>query len=262
VNLVEALFLGALQGATEFLPVSSSGHLVMGQAVLGVDLPGILFEVVVHVATLLSVLVVYRGRLVELTRGTLVERSAESWRYVGYLAVATVPVAIVGLAFGDAVEEAFQSPWIVGFALLATGVILASTRWALRRPLDARLGWRIAVMIGLAQCLALMPGISRSGTTVTAALWLGIRPVEAAAFSFLLSIPAIGGAAVLSLPDLAGGIESIGAVPLGVAAASAGVVGVLAIRTFVAMLRNRSFPAFALYCWAAGLGFLAWLAAG
>jgi undecaprenyl-diphosphatase len=262
LNVLEALFLGALQGATEFLPVSSSGHLVMGQAVLGIDLPGILFEVVVHVATLLSVLVVYRERLVELTRGTLLERSPEAWRYVGYLVVATIPVAVVGLAFGDAVEGAFESEKVVGYALLTTGVILASTRWALRRPLDAKLGWRIAVLIGLAQCLALVPGISRSGITVATALWLGMRPVEAAAFSFLLSIPAIGGAAVLSLPDLAGGIESIGALPLAVAAVSAGIVGVLAIRTFVAMLRNRSFPAFAVYCWAAGLGFLAWLAVG
>ncbi len=262
MNWFEALFLGALQGATEFLPVSSSGHLVMGQAVLGLDLPGILFEVVVHVATLVSVLLVYRARIVDLARGTLVDRSAEAWRYVGCLVLATLPVAVVGLAFGAAVEEAFRSPWLVGVALLGTGTILASTRWALRRPLDARLGWRIAALIGIAQCLALLPGISRSGTTVAAALWLGLRPVEAAAFSFLLSIPAIGGAAVLALPDLAGGVEAIGGGPLLAAALAAAVVGVIAIRTFVAMLRNRSFPAFALYCWAAGLGFLLWLAVG
>jgi undecaprenyl-diphosphatase len=261
MNIFEALVLGALQGAAEFLPVSSSGHLVMGQALLGLSLPGILFEVVVHVATLLSVLVVYRSRLVELGRGALVERAPDAWRYLGLLALATLPVGVVGVVFGDWLEGLFDAPEVVGWALLLTGVVLATTRWALRRPLDAELGLRIALVVGLVQCFALVPGISRSGVTVVAALWMGLRPVEAAAFSFLLSIPAIGGAAVLSLPDLAGGAESIGTLPLVIAAGTAGLVGVLAIRTFVAMLRNASFPAFALYCWAAGGLFLAWLGA-
>ncbi len=255
----EAVFLGALQGASEFLPVSSSGHLVMGQALLGLDLPGILFEVVVHVATLLSVLVVYRRRLFELGRGALIERSKTAWRYIGYLVLGTLPVAVIGLAFGDEIEQLFASPWVVGVALLVTGAILLSSRWALRRPMDAELGVRIALLIGISQCLALTPGISRSGTTVVVALWLGVSPVEAAAFSFLLSIPAIGGAAILSFPDLMDGVEAIGARPLLGAAIVAAVVGVLAIRTFVAMLRNRSFPAFAGYCAAVGTAFLVWL---
>jgi undecaprenyl-diphosphatase len=260
VTLWEAILLGALQGATEFLPVSSSGHLVMGQALLAVEIPGILFEVVVHVATLLSVLVVYRLRILELARGALVERSPDALRYVGYLVLATLPVAVVGLVFGDPVEQLFAAPWVVGVALLVTGGILLSSRWALRRPLAPVFGWRVALLIGVAQCLALVPGVSRSGTTVVAALWLGVSPLEAAAFSFLLSIPAIAGAAVLAAPELGQGAAAVGAVPLVASAVAAAVVGVLAIRTFVAMLRNRSFPAFALYCWAAGLGFLAWLA--
>jgi len=260
VTLWEAILLGALQGATEFLPVSSSGHLVMGQALLGVEIPGIIFEVVVHVATLLSVLVVYRVRILGLARGVLVERSPDALRYVGFLVLATLPVAVVGLLFGDRIERLFAAPWVVGVALLVTGALLFSSRWALRRPLAPTFGWRVALLIGIAQCLALTPGISRSGTTVVTALWLGVSPVEAAAFSFLLSIPAIAGAAVLAAPNLARGAEAVGAVPLAAAAVVAAVVGVLAIRTFVAMLRNRSFPAFALYCWAAGLGFLAWLA--
>ncbi|CAN5792005.1 undecaprenyl-diphosphate phosphatase [soil metagenome] len=256
----EAIFLGALQGATEFLPVSSSGHLVMGQVLMGIELPGILFEIVVHVATLLSVLVVYRERILALAGGALVERSADAWRYIGYLAVATLPVAVVGVAFGDTVAGLFDDPRVVGVALLVTGALLFSSRWPLRRPLETGLGWRVALIIGLTQCLALTPGISRSGTTVVTALWLGVRPVEAAAFSFLLSIPAIGGAAVLAIPDLSEGAAEIGAIPLAAAAVVAAVVGVLAIRTFVAMLQNRSFPAFAGYCWAAGAGFLLWLA--
>lgn len=255
----EAVVLGALQGASEFLPVSSSGHLVMGQALLGLDLPGILFEVVVHVATLASVLVAYRVRLFELIRGALLDRSADAWRYIGCLALGTLPVAVIGLAFGDRIESLFSSPAVVGVALMVTGVILLSSRWALRRSLETDLGLRIALVIGLAQCLALVPGISRSGTTVVTALWLGVAPVHAAAFSFLLSIPAIGGAAVLSLPDLGQGAATIGAPVLITAAVVAGAVGVLAIRTFVAMLKNRSFPAFAGYCVAVGALFLVWL---
>jgi undecaprenyl-diphosphatase len=259
VSWLEAVFLGFLQGATEFLPVSSSGHLVMGQELLGLTLPGITFEVAVHVATLVSVVVVYRERLLGLVRGTLVERDGDSWRYVGLLAAATVPVAVVGLTLGDRVEALFETPAAVGAALLFTGTLLISTRWALRRAGSPRIGLRVALLIGLAQCLALAPGVSRSGTTVTAALWLGVSPVEAAAFSFLLSIPAIAGAALLETPGMTEAASEIGAGPLLVASVVAGVTGILAIRLFVAMLRNRSFPFFAWYCWGVGLLFLAWV---
>ena len=258
----EAILLGLLQGATEFLPVSSSGHLVMGQELLGVSLPGVSFEVAVHVATLLSVVLVYRGRLLELARGTLVERDRDSWRYVGLLAVATLPVAVVGLTLGDRVEALFDTPWTVGVALLVTGGFLFTTRWALLRSGEPRFGFGTAVLIGVAQCLALVPGISRSGATVTAALWLGVSPLEAAAFSFLLSIPAIAGAAVLQAPELAGAVGDVGAVPLVLGFGVAGLTGILAIHLFIRMLRSRAFPAFALYCWGVGLLFLGWLALG
>jgi undecaprenyl-diphosphatase len=255
----EAFVLGVIQGATEFLPVSSSGHLVMGQELMGLQLPGILFEVVVHVATLLSVVVVYRTRLMELIRGTLMKPEREAWGYVGLLAVATLPVAVIGLVFGDHVEALFQNPMAVGFALLVTGAILFSTRWALRRKLSPTFGVRVALLIGLAQCFALIPGISRSGSTVVAALWLGVAPVQAAAFSFLMSIPAIAGAAVLQVPKLDLVAEGIGVLPLTLGFVAAAVTGVLAIRLFVRMLRDRSFPMFAWYCWGVALLFLGWL---
>lgn len=256
---IESLILGVVQGATEFLPVSSSGHLVIGQALMGLSLPGITFEVVVHVATLLSVLVVYRERLTALARGVLWDRDEEAWRYVGLLVVGTLPVAFVGLAFGDRIEALFANPAAVGIALLFTGAILISSRWALRRELSPTFGIRVAALIGLAQCLALVPGISRSGTTVVTALWLGVAPVQAAAFSFLMSIPAIGGAAVLQVPELGGAAEGIGVGVLAAGFVAAAVTGVLAIRLFVHMLRNRSFPLFAWYCWGVALLFLGWL---
>lgn len=259
MNTLEAIVLGVLQGATEFLPVSSSGHLVMGQELMGLSVPGITFEVVVHLATLISVVVVYRERLRELARGAFVERDGDAWKYVGLLAAATVPVAVVGLALGEQVEELFHRPATVGFALLFTGGVLISTRWALRRSLSPSFGLRVALLVGLVQCLALVPGVSRSGITVVTALWLGVAPAQAAAFSFLMSIPAIGGAAVLEVPELSLAGSTLGPAPLTVAFVAAALTGVLAIRLFIRMLANRSFPAFAWYCWAVGLSFLGWL---
>ncbi len=148
---------------------------------------------------------------------------------------------------------------MVGIALLVTGLFLFSTRWALRRTLADSFGVRTALIIGVAQAFALIPGISRSGATVTAALWLGVAPIEAAAFSFLMSIPAIAGAGVLQLADLRGSVDGLSARALLLGSLAATIAGVLAIRLFVAMLKSRSFPSFSWYCWGAGLLFLAWL---
>jgi undecaprenyl-diphosphatase len=256
----EAVILGIVQGATEFLPVSSSGHLVIGQALLGVELPGIFFEVAVHVATLLSVLLVYRERVAGLLVGAM-RREREPLRYLGMIVLASVPAGIVGVFFEDAVESLFESPWTVGVALLVTGVLLWSTRAAQRRvqnPTEVTPG--PAFLIGVAQAFAITPGISRSGSTVVAGLWLGVEAREAAAFSFLMSIPAISGAALLQLPELLEGEIGMPVLVLLVAFVAAAVTGVLAIRTFLAMLQRKAFHHFGVYCWVVGGGFLLWLA--
>ena len=260
MTLWEAIVLGVVQGATEFLPVSSSGHLVMAQEVLDVHLAGVLFEVTVHVATLASIALVYRERLAGLVRGVLA-RDAEALSYVGLLALATVPAGLLGVLAQDRIEALFENPYAPGVALLVTGVLLWSSRAALARAGDARPTWRAALLIGVAQAFALVPGISRSGSTVVAALWLGMEAREAAAFSFLMALPAIGGAAVLQIPELtsATGVPWTALLAGGVAAA---VTGVLAIRTFVAMLGRKAFHWFAPYCWVVGLAFLAWLSIG
>ena len=259
MSLWEALGLGAVQGATEFLPVSSSGHLVIGQALLGLQIPGVGFEIALHLATLLSVVVVYRERILSLAVGVTLERRRDDLRYIGLILIATIPAGALGVFFGDAVASVFDRPQVVGFTLLVTGAFLFSTRWALRRPSSARLGARTALIIGLAQALALIPGISRSGATVVTALWLGVAPIEAAAFSFLMSIPAVAGAGFLQLPGLGQTGAGLSAGPVMVASAAAALAGILAIRSFIAMLRNRAFPVFAWYCWGAGLLFLGWL---
>jgi len=257
VSTWEALILGFVQGATEFLPVSSSGHLVMAQAVLAIEIPGVLFEVAVHLATLLSILLVYRTRVADLVRGALA-RDTEDLRYIGMIVVATVPAGLLGVLAKDRIELLFDNPYAPGFALMITGAILWSSRAALPRATDERPTWQMALLIGVAQAFALIPGISRSGTTVVVALWLGLEAREAAAFSFLMAVPAIGGAAVLQIPDLAQAV-SLSWTVLAVGGVAAALTGVLAIRTFVAILARKSFHLFAPYCWVAGAAYLVFL---
>lgn len=262
MNPWEAVLLGIVQGLTEFLPVSSSGHLVVGQALLGIELPGVGFEVAVHFATLVSVLVAYRGRVGALMRGS-VRLDPATWRYLGLIALANVPAAAVYFLLGDVVEAAFETPAAAGAAFLVTGGVLWSARGALRRGGAGRFsgapGPGVAMLIGVAQAFALIPGISRSGSTVVAALWLGVEADDAAEFSFLMSVPAILGATLLQVMDAGGAASALGTLPLALGAVAAAVTGLLAIRIFLAVLRARSFHRFALYPWILGLLFLGYL---
>lgn len=257
MTIWEAIILGIIQGATEFLPVSSSGHLVLGQEFLGINLPGVTFEVALHLGTLASILLVYRDRIRRLVLG-LVAGTSEAWRYLGLLAVASVPAAVVGVVFNEQVSGLFDQPHVVGLAFIATGLVLWSTRTPLRRGTAVNPpGIGSAVGIGLAQALAIIPGVSRSGSTVTAGLWSGVDPDEAAAFSFLMFIPVILGAALLEFNELTGGETGTAQMLLGTLAAA--LTGILAIKTFVAMLKQQSFHRFALYLWPLGAGFLLYL---
>jgi len=257
MTLWEAVILGVVQGATEFLPVSSSGHLVMAETVLHIQDSGVVFEVAVHVATLVSILLVYRTRVWDLIRGVLTG-DARSLRYAGFIVLATIPAGLVGVLWKDVIEGLFETPWAPGVALLVTGTFLWTSRRAMADATGTVPTWGAALLIGVAQAFALVPGISRSGATVVAALWLGIEAREAAAFSFLMAVPAIAGAAVLQIPELSS-VSGPGWSVLLFGGITAGVVGVLAIRTFVAMLAKRSFYLFAPYCWAVGTVFLIYL---
>lgn len=257
MTIWEAIVLGMIQGVTEFLPVSSSGHLVLGQEFLGVNPTGVAFEVLLHLGTLASILLVYRERIARLISG-LVARDGGSWRYLGLLAVASVPAGLVGVIFNDQVSALFDQPEVVGVAFLVTGLVLWSTRWPLGRgTATSEPGWGSSIAIGLAQAAAIIPGISRSGSTVTAGLWLGVDPDEAAAFSFLMFIPVILGASVLEVGHLADGGTGTAQMVLGTLAAA--LTGILAIKTFVAMLKQKSFHRFAYYLWPLGVLFLVYL---
>lgn len=251
---LEAALLGLVQGLTEFLPVSSSGHLVMAAELLGAVDEGILFEVAVHVATLAAVLVFYRARISSLVAGVL-RGAPDAWRYAGKLVVASVPAGLAGVLGKDAVEALFVAPQLVGVALIATGAILWTTRFTLPRADGGEPSWLQALLIGCGQALALVPGISRSGTTVATALALGVSPLPAAEFSFLMSIPAIAGAALLQIPEANAASDQV-LVALAVGSVTALLSGLGALWLFVRLLRTGSFYRFAWYAWGVGAGFL------
>jgi len=253
---IEATLLGLVQGLTEFLPVSSSGHLVIVESFLGPRAQGILFEVAVHVGTLFAILLFFRARVAALVSGVL-RGTPEAWRYVGKLAVATLPAVPVGLFLEHRVEALFDIPWVVGVALLGTSAILLTTRRSVQTAHAPEPTWSQALWIGLAQVVAIIPGISRSGTTVSAALALGVAPLAATEFSFLLGVVAIAGAAVLKVPAMTSASpDLVWACALGAAVSL--VSGVGAIWLFVRLLRSKRFHWFAAYTASVGVAFLLW----
>jgi len=274
MDLLQAGVLGAIQGATEFLPVSSSGHLVLGRAVLGVELGAgsVAFDVAVHLGTLLAVVVVYLGDLVRLVsglfgaarRGLSGGGLAALWedadsRLALLVLLGTVPAVIVGFSFKDLFEGLFARPTVAAGALLVTAALLAGTtaRRAPRepgvvRPLDA-------LLIGLAQAVAITPGISRSGSTIAVALLLGVGREQAARFSFLLAVPAILGAAVLEVRHLESGLALA---PLLAGAAVAAVVGFVSLKALIFLVHRGKIAWFAPYCAIVGLVALILLGGG
>ena len=255
---LEAALLGLVQGLTEFLPVSSSGHLVIAKTLLGRVEEGIAFEVAVHVGTLLAILVYYRARVAELALGTL-KREPESLGYVGKLVLATLPAVGVGLTVKAQIETLFDHAWVAGVALLATGALLLTTRSSIRSAALEVPSWGHALIIGCVQVVAITPGISRSGSTVAVGLLLGIRALAATEFSFLMGVAAIAGAAVLQIPALAEAPREA-LVYYAIGGAVAAVSGLAAIALFVRLLRSQQFHVFAWYCFAAGASFLGYLA--
>lgn len=247
----EAALLGIIQGLTEFLPVSSSGHLALGQAILGIETGDVTFEIIVHFGTLLAVLTALRERIMVLMRGCLA-RDPAAWRMVVFLGLGTIPAMIFGLALKDTLEEAFASPVAVTGFLIVTGCILWTTRFAKGDRTEVTLA--DALIIGCAQALAIFPGISRSGSTIAMGIWRGIDMREAATFSFLLSIPIILGVTILAVDDLiANPPGSDALLALGVGAVASYLSGVFAIRWLLALLAGGKLAPFAYYCWVVGL---------
>jgi len=256
-DVLDSILLGIVQGLTEFLPVSSSGHLVLAQELLNADLgQGILFEVAVHIATLFAILIFYRRRVAQLVYGT-VTRDRRALEYAGKLFIGTLPAVFVALLFRHWIEEQFDSLLGVGICLILTGFIVFSTRFTNKHAGLEVPGWGGAFVIGCVQAFAILPGISRSGSTVAAGLALGLSPLAAAEFSFMLGMIAMAGAGVLLLPELSSiDPEFMNAILFGSVAAL--LSGLLALAAFVWLLRTQRFFIFAWYAWVVGAITVVW----
>ena len=265
VTVSQALGLGILQGATEFLPVSSSGHLVLARRWLG-DGAGtrLLFDVIVHLGTLLAIACVLRERIWALLRaaagwidGSKPREQETDRRWLGLLVLASIPTAVLGLALRGTVQAMHANPGSVGAALIATGgILLLSERFGRRLRGPSELGWLDALSIGVAQGLAVLPGISRSGATVATALWRGARGETAVEFSILLSVPVVLGAAALELSRAGWGTLGGEALPLLTGFTAAFLTGTLSLKALQWVVTRRRLAPFAAYCAVIGVGAL------
>jgi undecaprenyl-diphosphatase len=266
VSVLQAIVLGAVQGLTEFIPISSSGHLVLVPAALNWSRPGLSFDVLLHTASLLALLIYFSGDLLDIVRGA-VSGDRDARRLVVLLAIGTVPSGLAGVLLGEYFEESFEDAQASALQLLITAAILvaaegvlrfherraATTGTGLRRMRDLNEG--DAAIIGIAQAVAIFPGISRSGSTIAAGLGLSVTRDDAARFSFLLAMPALVGAAVVQIPELGDGSLGAGA---GIAGFLASLVtSYAAISGLIRYLRSNTLYPFAAYCVIAGIVFYA-----
>ncbi len=258
----EALILGLLQGLTEFLPVSSSGHLVLGQYVLGLNPGGVTFEVFVHFGTVLSILTVYRARVGAIAREvwTALPRPAEwsiryrerdPFRLAVWILITMIPTGLVYMLLGDWIEQTFEHPRFAAGMLLVTAMLLIMTQ--LRRYPDGDLSPLKAFLVGVVQSAAMLPGISRSGSTICVAIYQNVRPERAADFSFLMLLPVVLGATLLKGLELLAQPETIGMLPLVIGTATAYGSGIVAIKLLLRIVRRGRLVYFAYYCFGVGL---------
>ena len=245
--MLDAIFWGVIQGLTEFLPVSSSGHLVLIPALFGRPGPDLATNAMLHLGTLAAVLVYYRSDIAQMAKFDKPAR-----RLITLILIGTVPAVILGLLFEDKVEELISEPRKVAFMLIVTGIILLATtmlRLGDKQMTDVQP--RDSVLIGLAQASALIPGISRSGMTISAGLARGLERTEAARFAFLLGIPVIAGAGLLQMVDALRLGESIPAT-VWVGVVVAGLTGYAAIAILLRLLTRVGLAPFGVYCVAFG----------
>lgn len=262
-DLATVVLLGIVEGLTEYLPVSSTGHLILAGELLGFhDSAGATFDIAIQSGAILAVLVAYWGRFMGVARG-LVSRDAGAIAFLRNVVLGFLPAAIMGVLFIKAVEALLESPTTVAVSLIVGGIAILWIERQQRRVTVASveaLGAGTAVKIGLGQCLAMIPGVSRSGATIMAALWLGVDRKTAAEFSFFLAVPTISGATVLMLWKNRDALDASNLSAIGIGFAISFVVALAVVKGFVALVSRFGFAPFAWYRIAAGSAALAWLA--
>lgn len=246
------MILGIIQGLTEYLPVSSSGHLEIGNAILGVELEeNLTFDVMLHVATVLSTLVVLWSEIDWITRGLFKFKMNNETKYFLNIVVSMIPVGIVGVLFKDQIEGFFKGNLLlVGCCLMFTAVLLTFTYFAKPRQKE-RISWLDALIIGIAQAIAVLPGVSRSGSTIATGLLLGNKKEKLAQFSFLMVIPPILGQALLSSLKFIKGEEAfggVGAMPMLIGFVAAFVFGCIACKWMINIVKKGKLVYFGIYC--------------
>ncbi|UCD94020.1 MAG: undecaprenyl-diphosphate phosphatase [Candidatus Zixiibacteriota bacterium] len=250
MSYFDAIILGLIQGLTEFLPISSSGHLVLTEHLLGATMPGVIFELVVHFGTWMSVFIYFRKKVLRLIKSVLVSGLEAERKLLLYLVIGTAPLVIVAVPLKDSILSAFGSPLTTAVFLVVTGIILLLTAVVPRGT--GKISLRNAVVMGAGQALALFPGISRSGTSISAGLFAGVKPVEAAEFSFLLFLPAIGGAIIYRAHEFINLNPSlIGQYIVG--AVISFIAGMVAVYLLLSIIRKGKFKYFGIYCVIVGL---------
>ena len=251
----EALILGLVQGLTEFLPVSSSGHLAIGKALFGIETADLRFEIIVHAATVLATIVVFRKEILRLLQGLFKFKLNEETRYILLILLSMIPVFVVGMFFKDKVEAIFgEGLVVVGCALLVTALLLFLSEALKRRNAEGGpVTWKSALWMGLAQAIAVIPGLSRSGSTIATGLLCGVKKEEVAQFSFLMVLIPILGEAFLDLVGGDAAVSSVGTLPLIVGFIAAFVSGLFACKVMIALVKKAKLKWFALYCVAAAL---------
>ena len=268
MNIIQAIILGLLQGATEFIPVSSSGHLVLVPWLVGWDSPGLVFDTVVHWGTLVAVLAYFWRDWLKLISAWLRGLVRWDWsdplaRMLWLLIVGSIPAAVIGFLLEDFFESLFGKPaWVAVFMLVTAGLLALGEFLGARTRKMADVGWLDALVIGLAQASAIAPGISRSGATIATGLFRGLERDVAARFSFLLATPIIFGAGLFKLMDLGAMADPVAQIPALMAGfLAAAAAGYICIWVLLRYLQRGSLYPFAIYCACAGVFFLfvAWL---
>lgn len=259
MDILQSFLLGLLQGLTEFLPISSSGHLALGKYFLGENNEaGLTFEIVVHFGTLCSILIYYRTLIGDILKSGVSflaapkeKKDDPNVKMILFVLISMIPAFIVGFTLKDSVESIFDSPFLVSIMLVVTGFILFLTKFAKEKDGKVTLGK--SFIIGIAQAFAMIPGISRSGSTISAALYFGIKREDAANFSFLMVIPVIGGAMLLQILDLMEvGVDAVQITSLLVGFFTAFISGYYALKYLIVILKKKGFHYFAYYCWLVG----------